>query len=341
MTIRRKATIALFAAAIALPLPLHAANRSADKQIGEVKADEALVYLIREKRFVGGGRTMFVYADEKFLGTLDNDSYAIAYLPPGRHLLWTNWAKINVEAQLEAGKTYYYAIWTSFDPLDEASGQAYLKGVTAYATPEPAEIQKSAEHIQDRYGKAVASAARKPDDASQATNLDLRAQHVAQWPKLDLAAHPSLCLEPFVMADPKAGDRQQQYQVESAPKRLEKLVTDNIGATTFTEVRQAESCGATAGTAVLRVRITQYKPGSDTARLLLAGAGNAQIELVATLTDAASGNLLVTFEPKGLWAWGGAVGASRGISDLEKNVAYELTSYLQQSRGVTLPSPRD
>lgn len=337
MLTRSWVVVVALVVASCMPASLLAATKSAEKQFGEVRANEALVYLIREKRFVGSGRTMFVYAGESFLATLDNNSYAFAYLPPGKHLLWTNWAKINVEAELEAGKTYYYAIWTSFDPLDEASGEAYVKGIDSFASPTPAEIEKSAEHIRERYGKAVASAAKKPDDASQATNLSLRAEHIARWPKVDLATYPVLCLEPFVMADPKAADRSQDYQVESAPQRLAKLVTDNIGAETFAEVRQAESCEPAAGTAVLRVSITQYKPGSDTARFLLVGAGSAQIELVATLTDAQSGEILVTFEPKGLWAWGGAVGVSRGISDLEKNVAFEVTSYLKQARGIALP----
>ena len=341
MTTRRKMLTVVFVAVCCTPLPLVAATKSADKQFGEVKPDEALVYLIREKRFVGSGRTMFIYAGEQFMGTLDNNSYAFAYLPPGKHLLWTNWAKINVEAELEAGKTYYYAIWTSFDPLDEVSGDAYVKGIDSFASPTPAEIEKSAEHIRERYGKAVASAAKKPDDASQATNLSLRAEHIAKWPKVDLAAYPVLCLEPFVMADPKAADRSKEYQVESAPQRLAKLVTDNIGAETFTEVRQFDSCEPAAGAVVLRASITQYKPGSETARFILIGAGSAQIELVVTLTDAQSGEILVTFEPKGLWAWGGAAGVSRGISDLEKNVAYEMTSYLKQARGIALPASGD
>lgn len=341
MTTARWTLAAVFVAACCTPPALVAATKSADKQFGEVKADEALVYLIREKRFAGSGRTMFVYAGENFLGTLDNNSYTFAYLPPGKHLLWTNWAKINVEADLEAGKTYYYAIWTSFDPLDDSSGQAYVKGIDSFAMPEPAEIAKSEEHIRDRYGKAVASAAKKPEDASQATNLGLRQQHVARWPKVDLAAYPVLCLEPFVMADPNAANRAKEYQVESAPQRLAKLVADNIGVKTFSEVRQADRCEPTSGEVVLRARITQYKPGSETARFMLIGAGSAQIELVVTLTDAESGEVLVTLEPKGLWAWGGAVGVSRGISDLEKNVAFEMTSYLKQARGIELPELGD
>ncbi|MFZ2508758.1 MAG: DUF4410 domain-containing protein [Steroidobacteraceae bacterium] len=320
------------------PPMVFAANRTAEKQFAEVKPDEALVYLIREKRFVGGGRTMFVFADESFLGALDNDSYTFAYLPPGKHLLWLNWAKINTEVELEAGKTYYFAIWSSFDALDETSGQAYLQGIEAYATAESKEVEKSAEHIQERYGKALATAAKKPDDTTMATNLDRRAAHVSRWPKVDLSAHPELCVEPFVMADPKAADRKKDYLVESAPQRIAGLMLEELGTTAFSAVRQFPECSTSADTVVLRARITQYKPGSDTARFMLAGAGSAQIEMVVNLTDASSGSSLVDFEAKGTWAWGGALGAAVGISDIEKNVAYEVASYLKQARGVPLPA---
>lgn len=320
--------------------PLEAANRSSTLQYGEPKPDEALVYLIREKRFQGGGRTMFVFADQRFLGTLDNGSYTFIHMPPGKHLLWLNWAKINAEVELEAGKTYYYSIWTTFDLLDEASGLAFLKGVGFFATPEPAEVEKSAEHIRERYGKATASAAKKPDETTKATNLDRRAKHIAAWPKVDLAPFTELCLEPFVMADPKAADRKQEYLVESAPQRIVTLLLEELGTAAFASVRQEASCAASPGAVTLRARITQYKPGSETARFMLAGAGSAQIEMIVTLDDATAAKRLVEFEAKGLWAWGGAAGTSRGISDLEKNVAFEIASYLKQSRGVAL-SPVD
>jgi hypothetical protein len=320
------------------PAAAQASTRSAAKQFGEPTPDAALVYLIREKRFAGGGRTMFVFADQRFLGTLDNDSYTFAHLEPGKHLLWLNWAKINTEVDLEAGKTYYFTIWSSFDALDEVSAQAYLKGIAAFATPEPNEVEKSAEHIRERYGKATTSAAAKPAETTKATNLDRRAAHIAKWPKVDLATYSELCVEPFVMADPKAERRKQEYLVESAPQRIAGLMLEELGNAAFTAVRQEPKCGTPAATLVLRALVTQYKPGSDTARLLVAGAGSAQIELIVTLADATSGNRLVDLEAKGTWAWGGALGAARGISDLEKNVAYEVASYLKQSRGVPLPA---
>src|SRR5688500_9586176 len=150
-TVRFLISAAMLALSLLVPSTALGANRSPEKQLAEPRADAALVYLIREKRFVGGGRTMFVFSDQTFLGTLDNDSYTFAYLPPGKHLLWLNWAKINTEVDVEAGKTYYYAIWTNFDALDETSGKAYLGGVGAYATPTEREVAKGAEHIEERY----------------------------------------------------------------------------------------------------------------------------------------------------------------------------------------------
>jgi hypothetical protein len=63
---------------------------------------------------------MFVYADQQFVGALDNNTYTSAYLPPGKHLLWLNWAKINTEIELEAGKTHYlgHARGIPLPPLD-------------------------------------------------------------------------------------------------------------------------------------------------------------------------------------------------------------------------------
>jgi hypothetical protein len=280
---------------------------------------------------------MFVFSDQSFLGTLDNDSYTLAYLPPGKHLLWLNWAKINAEVDVEAGKTYYFAIWSTFDPLDEASGKAYISGVSAHATPTEREVAKGAEHIAERYGKAVASADAKPDETTKATALRRRAEHVARWPKVDLAAYPALCVEPFVMADPKAEEKKKQYLVDSAPQRLAELVLEELGPSAFSSVLKAGACGNATDTVVLRARISQYKPGSDTARFMFAGAGSAQIEMQVSLVAAHSGETLVLFEPMGTWAWGGAVGAARGISELEKNVAYEVAAYLRQARGQPLP----
>lgn len=338
MTVRCFVALFLFCAALAAP-PLAAADKTKDKQFAEPAPDSTLVYLIREGRFVGGGRTAFVYSDETFLGTLDNNSYTFAHVPPGKHLFWLNWASVNAEVELEAGKTYYFAVWNKIDPLDEVTGKAFLEAVKFYGTATASETKKSAEHIRKRYGKATASAAKKaqdPESQTGAVSLKKRAAHIAKWPKADLTPYTALCVEPFVMADPKAGQRKPQYLVETAAQRLQGLVREELGEDTFAEVRDEASCAAAPGAAVLRARITQYIPGNDTARFMMAGLGSTQIELDVSIADAASGTVLSTFEPEGTWAWGGAAGVSRGVADLEKNVAYEIANYLRKMRGLKL-----
>lgn len=337
---RLAAALLAVGAALSSSSTTYAAERSKEKQFAEPAPDKALVYLIREGRFVGGGRTTFVYADDQFLGTLDNNSYTFVHVPPGKHLFWLNWATVNAEVELEAGKTYYYAVWDKFDSLDEVSGKAYLDGVKFYGTATPREIEKSAEHIRKRYRKATASAAKKaadPEQQSRAGNLKRRAAHIARWPKVDLTKFSALCVEPFVMADPNAKKRRPQYLVESAPKRLFSLVREELGMTTFAEVREESDCAAAPGTVVLRARITEFQPGNATARYMLAGLGSAQIEVDVTLTNAESAEPIAEFEPKGTWAWGGVLGASVEVSDLEKNVAYEIANYLKKMRGLELP----
>lgn len=325
--------VALVALATA---PALAATRSAQKQEGEIKPDSALVYFVREGHFQGSGRTMFVYSDDTFAGTIDNDCYTFAHLPPGKHLLWLNWARINAEVELEAGKVYYFNVWDKIRPIEESFGKALLGGVKGYCTPEPKEQETSAEHIRERYGKAQQVAAKKPAGGTpDVTAEKKREENVARWPKVDLAPYGVLFVEDFAMADPKAGERKKEYLVQSAPQRLPDMVAKNVGTATFTEVVRGTPPEPRDGAVILRAKITQYKPGSETARFMLAGAGSAQLEMDVELVDSGSGKPLAKIPIDRTWGWGGALGASRGIEEMERNVAYELGLYLQRSKGVT------
>jgi hypothetical protein len=330
---------ALLASGFVLAAGAHAAQRSATRTEGEVKPDAALVYFVREGHFQGGGRTMFVYSEDTFVGTLDNDCYTFAHLPPGKHLIWLNWARINAEVELEAGKTYYYNVFDRVRDVDEITGKALVAGVKSYCTPAPKEVETSAEHIRERYGKAQQVAARKPEGGTPDHTAERkREENVAAWPKVDLAAFGTLFVEDFAMADPKAAERSKPYLVESAPQRLPEMVVKNLASGVFGAVTRGPAPAGQEGAVVLRARITQYKPGSETARFMLAGAGSAQLEMSAELVDAASGKTLVTLPVDRTWAWGGVLGASRGIEEMERNVAYELALYLQRSRGAAPPA---
>lgn len=325
---------AVLAVVFTLAAPAAAAETSTTKTMGEPREDQALVYFIREARFQGGGRTMFLYADDTFLGTLDNNSYTFAYLPPGKRLLWLNWARINEEVELEAGKVYYYNVWDRIRDVGEDFGKTLIEAVKTYSTPSAKEQQTSADHIRGRYGKAQEVAARKPEDRPDVAGpKGAREDHIAKWPQVDLAAYDVLIIEDFEMADPKAADRAKEYLVSSAPKRLPDQVAKNVGEGAFAEVRRGAAGEPVVGAVVLTARITQYKPGSETARLMIAGAGSAQLELEARLVDAATGKELTRFAADRTWAWGGALGASRGIEEMERNLAYEMAVYLRRSKG--------
>jgi hypothetical protein len=132
-----------------------AAVMSREKVYGEPSADEALVYLIREGRFAGSARTMFIYADDSFLGVLDSGTYTFAYVEPGTHLLWTNWTRQRREIDLVPGHVYYIEVWNGFDVLDQETGKALIEKVDGYAIPRPKEVATAAEQIRERYGKAL------------------------------------------------------------------------------------------------------------------------------------------------------------------------------------------
>ena len=321
-------------------LPLAAAEKSPQKVFGEVKPDQALVYLIREGHMLGAAVTVFAFADQQFLGTLKSNSYTFSYLLPGNYLLWAHplgFTVSNTQVELEAGKVYYFNVWNTFDPLDEVTGPTFLKGIKQYITPENREREKAQELIGKEYAKATKKKVNNPANAPQVNDVGRRQQHVAAWPQIDLKSYAILCIEDFVVADPEAASHGKDYLAESVPARLAKLVIADLGTDVFEEVRQSSACEAAPGVVVLRASIVRYKPGSETARALIAGAGSAQLRVHFTLANGETGDTLSQFDAKGLWAWGGQLGASRGIQDLEKNVAYEMASYLKFSKGVAEP----
>ncbi|HUP21703.1 MAG TPA: DUF4410 domain-containing protein [Thermoanaerobaculia bacterium] len=320
-------------AAVAVAIPLEAAlaaEKSPTKQEGEPTADAALVYFMREPRFMARARTMFVYSDDQLAGTLDNDCYTFATLPPGEHLLWLNWAKVNLEVELEPGKTYWYNVFDEIRPIEESFGRALLGGLSGYCTPTDEERRTSAKHVSERFDKAQRVAAKKPADQPDVTAQKRREKNVAKWPRVELAACEVLVVEDFAMADPKAGERKKDYLVESAPARLADQVVQALPAELFAEVLRAPA-PPPPGALVLRGSITQYKPGSETARFMVAGAGAAHLEMELELRNTDTDVTLARLPVDRTWAFGGAAGAARGIEEMERNVAYELALYLQRS----------
>lgn len=307
--------------------------KSKQKQMGEARDDAALVYFIRTKKFQGKARTFFVYADEHLVGTLDNNCYTFAYLPPGEHLLWMNFAKITETVDLEAGEVYYFNVWPKganldFQDVGRDWGQSLIETVKLYCQPTDKEVLKSETHIAERLGKAEKTEGAKPEGQYWASYE----KSVGRWPHADLSAYPVLALEDFVLTDPKIEKRNKKLQVLSAAQRVTDMVEREIEDGLFAEVRREPLDPAGGGTVILRGEITRYKPGSRASRAMLIGTSNAYFDFKVTLIDAASGEELADFSGDRTWFWGGDMGESVGIEEMEESFAYELSLYLRECR---------
>ncbi|MDJ0837174.1 MAG: hypothetical protein QNK37_11705 [Acidobacteriota bacterium] len=139
--------------------PAIGAETTKVKQYGVEKEGQALIYFIRDRRFPAAARTMFLFADQKHIGVLDNNCYTFAYLGPGKHLLWTNWIQTAKEMFFHGGATYYIDMTMSgtllFNELSPKKGKELLEEVKFYATPNARETRKAQKHILKRYHKAV------------------------------------------------------------------------------------------------------------------------------------------------------------------------------------------
>jgi hypothetical protein len=132
------------------------------KQFAEPRSDKALVYVIREKGFVGGGVGMFIFADDQLLAFLRNGMYSFAYADPGLRLVWGD-TPSGLEVQFIAGETYYVGV-KAMSPivlLTEEEGKKAIEKAGAYIEADQADIENGAKKIAKRYEKAQTREAKK------------------------------------------------------------------------------------------------------------------------------------------------------------------------------------
>jgi len=106
----------------------------------------------------------------------------------------------------------------------------------------------------------------------------------------------------------------------------------------FEEVRSDQSSGREDELLVTGV-IKSYQPGSKFGRLMLMGVGAASFKADLQLKNAADGKILFSAPIDKLWAWGGALGMSKGISDMTDESAAAAANTIARLRGWA-PPPR-
>lgn len=161
-----------------------------------------------------------------------------------------------------------------------------------------------------------------------------RKKHVDKWPDVDLSSYSLLFIEDFELNDPKAHKRKKAMQVQTVGTRMADMVAEMLEpGGTFEQVTRGETESTAPDALFLRVEITQYKPGSAVARAMIAGAGSAHLDFTVRLVAAQSGAELLRYPATRTWAWGGIYGASKGIDNIERNVALEIVMYLEENAG--------
>jgi len=106
----------------------------------------------------------------------------------------------------------------------------------------------------------------------------------------------------------------------------------------FESVEIGEQARGLPHECLVRGVITKYKPGSRVARAILIGLGAASLEGNVTVTDAASGGVLLTAPFDKLWAWGGIVGASKGMKDMVAETSASVAATVAHAKGWNAPA---
>ncbi len=81
--------------------------------------------------------------------------------------------------------------------------------------------------------------------------------------------------------------------------------------------------------------IKTYRPGSRFGRFMLIGVGSAGFEADLVLQDAGTKQQLLSAPINKLWAWGGMLGASKGIEDMVQESAAAAANTIARAKGWT------
>lgn len=146
---------------------------------------------------------------------------------------------------------------------------------------------------------------------------------------VDLSRYVTVTVVPFTLSpqasakDPKVG--------EAFAGNVASRLRNDFGPL-FQEVRWKEVRGE-ANELVLTGSIKTYQPGDPGLRFLLAGLGAASFEGELVLSDGASRTELLRASFDKLWAWGGLLGAGKGIEQMMSETAAAAARTVADGKG--------
>ena len=152
-------------------------------------------------------------------------------------------------------------------------------------------------------------------------------------PALSLADCANITIMPFSVPD--SGKVDAAVGVTFA-QGIDTRLSSDFGPL-FDSVEYAAAARGVEKECLINGAITKYKPGSRVARAILIGLGSASLEGSVTVSDAASGSALLDAPFDKLWAWGGIIGASKGMGDMVAEASASVAATVAHGRGWTAP----
>jgi hypothetical protein len=120
-----------------LPVPMASSEEDAIAKQFQTSPDRSSLYIVREERHVGHLQNIGFMIDNKVVGELENASFALVEVSPGKHVIkalgrWQNDDEIEFIVNTEKGKMYFVNMypsmgWTkaviNYEVLDKEKGK--------------------------------------------------------------------------------------------------------------------------------------------------------------------------------------------------------------------------
>jgi hypothetical protein len=74
------------------------------------QTDKATVHFYRYKQYMGSALEPAIYCDDKVIAKMDNGTYFLAVLEPGKHILQSNDKQSGIELDMKPGEEYFVRV---------------------------------------------------------------------------------------------------------------------------------------------------------------------------------------------------------------------------------------
>ena len=320
--------------------PLFGATKSAPKGIPDLDEDRALVLMIRAKSRHGRLHTNLLFANDRFMGAVDNDCYTYAYVEPGEVLLWTEglWsAKI---LNLIGGQAYVARVnWGEINtvkPSTFAAATDELGRVNSHCEPTPKEIAIAEKKVQTQYPEAVLLQGRTCGDCDERR---VARKILDEWPKVDLTPYQTLRID-FSITDPTVDKKKWVAErAAMAERRFPPVLERELLHDLFQEIVTSETDGSPQ-TVITKVEYLRY---ARDPRAYLDFKKIAIVNFRASLVDSESRSELASFS--GHQANWKQIRSHGTNWDWEEALAFALARYLEPCKcgdltALSDPGPR-